>query len=88
MIKNQYIVSINNRNERQDFYNYIMTNFNLKSKISKKTMINDKFPFIIDFKTNSLWITHSITCLACASQNNKIIDKETFYQTIKNDLHL
>lgn len=86
MIKNQYIVSINNRNERKDFYNYIINNFKLKPMSSKITMINDKFPFIIDFKTNSLWITHSITCLACASQNNKIIDKETFYQSIKNDL--
>ena len=87
MSKYQYIVAISNLIEREKFYNYIVKNFNLKTKVSKENMINNKFPFIVDFNTHTFWITNSITCLACASQNNRIINKETFYQAIKNDLH-
>ena len=33
---------------------------------------------VIDLDKNILWVCKSITCLACASQNNKIISLDNF----------
>lgn len=79
----QYIVNESNINKRKEFYNYIMNNYNLINMDSKKNMINNKFPFVIDFNENIFWICNSITCLACASQNNQIISIDEFKNLIK-----
>lgn len=79
----QYIVNESNIDKRIDFYNYIMNNYKLKIMDSKKNMINNKYPFVVDFNEKNFWICSSITCLACASQNNQIISIDEFKKIVK-----
>lgn len=79
----QYIVKESNINKREEFYDYIMNNYNLINIDSKKNMINNKFPFVVDFDEKIFWICNSITCLACASQNKQIISIEEFKKVVK-----
>lgn len=74
----QYIVNESNIDKRKEFYDYIMNNYKLKNMKSKKKMIYDIFPFVVDFDEKIFWICNSITCLACASQNNQIISIDEF----------
>ena len=74
----QFIVEEKEIKEREKFYNYIIKNYNFKSIFSKEKMINNKFPFVIDFDENKFLICSSITCLACAAYNNKIISIKEF----------
>ena len=79
-MKKQYIVSEKDPKKREDFYNYIINNYNLKISYpyKKERFINNIFPFVIDFKENTFWICNSITSLACASQNKQIITIKEF----------
>ena len=79
-MKRQYIIKENNYKKREEFYNYIVSNYNLKIlyPYKKELFINSVFPFVVDFKDNTLWICESITSLACASQNGKIITIKEF----------
>lgn len=79
-MKKQYIVSESNSLKRKDFYDYINNNYSLKIlyPFEKEKFINSKFPFIVDLKRNELWICESITCLACATSNKRIITIEEF----------
>ena len=78
MKKEQYMIGESNKEKREEFYNYIMSTYQLKVHDSKKEMINSKFPFVVDFKKKDFWICTSITCCAMATQNNKIITIEEF----------
>jgi len=79
----QYIVNESNIEKREYFYNYIVNNYKLKIIDSKKYMINNKYPFVVDFNEKNFWICSSITCLACASRNNQIISVEEFKKIAK-----
>lgn len=74
----QYIVNISGVNARLSFIKYIKMNFKLKFRFEEGYMANSKFPFVIDFKKKDFWVCESITCCACAAQNNLILTFEQF----------
>lgn len=74
----QYMVQVVGKEERLDFYNFILNNFKIKRVESKKSMINSTFPFVVDFENNIFWVCNSITCCSLAQQNNKILSKNEF----------
>ena len=86
MKKKQYIVQISGINNREYFFEYINDNYKLKNYFTKDYMIHSKFPFVIDFKDKSFWVCESITCCACAAQNNKILSFFQFQKKINNML--
>lgn len=55
-MKIQYIIKESNKKNREEFYNYIKKIYKLKNKYPyfKKLFINSIFPFVIDFKDNSI----------------------------------
>ena len=79
-MEKQYIVSESNILKRAYFYDYIINNYSLKIlyPFEKEKFINSNFPFIVDLKRNEFWICESITCLACAASNKRIITIEKF----------
>lgn len=81
----QYIVSESNIKKREKFYNFIMSNYKIKNMESKRHMINNEFPFVVDFDEKIFWICNSITCLACASYNKQIITIDEFKKRVKLD---
>lgn len=80
----QYIVNESNIYNRKWLYEYVISKYNLESKDSKYNIINDTFPIVIDLDENILWVCKSITCLACASQNNKIISLDELITYLGN----
>ena len=76
----QYIISEKDTTKRKEFYNYIVNNYNLEIlyPYDKERFINSLFPFVVDFKVNTFWVCESITSLACASQNKRIISIDEF----------
>ena len=80
----QYIVNESNIDKREAFYNYVMSNYELKNMDLKDNMVNDKFPFVVDFDEEIFWICSSITCLACASQNKQIKSIEEFKKIVNS----
>ena len=80
----QYIVSEHDKKKREELYDYICNNYHLEVcyPFSKDAFINSKYPFVIDFKEHILWICESITCLACAAQNDLIISTSEFRKMI------
>ena len=84
MKKEQYMVHDTDISNRKAFYEYIKNKYNLKIRMTKKRMVQNKFPFVIDFIDNSFWVCESITCCACAAQNKKIITIEKFKEKENN----
>ena len=78
MKKNQYIISIPEKNKRKQFINIIKNNYKLKFMLNTKYMINSKYPFVVDFKKNNFWVCESITCCSCAASKGLIISFEQF----------
>lgn len=74
----QFIVQETDYLKRRQFYEYITKKYNLKVRMEKEEMIDNKFPFIVDFDDNTFWVCQSITCCAMAAQNKKIITIEEF----------
>ena len=74
----QYIVNEKGYYKRLTLYKYIHNNYDVKDKMSILYMLKSKFPFVIDTDEKILWVCESITCLSCASQNNRIISSEQF----------
>ena len=74
----QYIVQESNINNRKEFYNYIINKYKLKTYTNKEYMINNKYPFVIDLNTKEFYILESITCCACAAQQDRIISIKEF----------
>ncbi len=85
MVPGQYIVKVSS-DDREDFINYIVDNYNLKLETDIDEMINNKFPFVVDFNINLLWVCDSITCLACATQKGLIITVNDFLKQMKSVL--
>ena len=85
-MRTQFIVQESNKRKREEFYNYIKETYNLSNwhPYDKEKFINNKFPFVIDFKDNSFWICDSITCCACAAQAGIIQSIDEFKKTIGN----
>ena len=82
----QYIIEEKDLNKKKEFYNYIHKKYNLKD-IHNIDMINTPYPLVVDLDEKDIWICTSITCLACAAQNNQIISIEEFNKKegISND---
>ena len=80
MNKTQFIVKVAGKEKRKAFYEYIMNTYNLKKyyPFFKRRFIKSNFPFVIDFKEKSFWISDSITCCACASERHQILSNEEF----------
>ncbi len=74
----QYIVQESDIDKRKEFFDYIVNNYPLDVHFPKEQMIYSNFPFIVDFDNNSFWVCESITCCACAAQNNRIITIDQF----------
>ncbi len=84
-MRTQYIISISSKLEREEFYDYIVNNYNLIIEYPYKRIefINSSFPFVVDFKENNFWIVNSITCCACAASKGLIINQEEFKRKVK-----
>lgn len=82
-MKKQYIVQESNKEKREEFYEYIINNYDLFVESSKDYMIESNFPFVVDFKENNFWICNSVTCCACAAQKGKIIDVKKFKERVR-----
>ena len=82
MKKKQYFVQSKDKPKREVLFNYITKYTKMKTKESKKDMMNSNFPFVVDYKTNHFWICNSITCCACAAQRNQIITVEEFMSMV------
>ena len=78
MEKKQYTVQVSGPTNRKEFIKLIKNNFKLKFLFDEEYMINSKFPFIVDLKDKTFWVCESITCCACAAQNNQILSIEEF----------
>lgn len=77
-----YMVQESDIRKREEFYNYLHQNYNLKDYIfTKEDMINSPFPFVISNK--SLWVCNSITTCACASRAGRIISIKEFKERKK-----
>ena len=74
--KKQYIVHDANVTKRENLYNYLEKEKYVFLDGEKEYYINSKFPFVIE--KNIVWICNSITCCACAAQNNIIITIEEY----------
>ena len=79
-MRKQFIVTESDKSKREEFYDYIISKYKLDIcyPYDKNRFIESNFPFVIDFKENSIWICNSITSLACASQSGKIITIDDF----------
>lgn len=78
--KTQYIVQEDNKMKREQFYDFIIKNYDLKITYPyyKEEFINSNFPFVIDFKEKLFWICESITCCAAAAQRGVIFTIDEF----------
>ncbi|MEE3343528.1 MAG: hypothetical protein VZS44_05515 [Bacilli bacterium] len=82
-MKKSYIVECHGYNNRALFYEYIHNRFKLKDGYyDKEYMCHSNYPFVIDLKKKVLYILESITCCACAAQNNQIISINKFKELI------
>ena len=86
-MRTQFIVQEKDKYKRKLFYNFIHETYNLKIcyPFDKDKFIESKFPFVIDFKDNSFWISDSITCCAAAAQTNSIYSIDEFKKSLKKD---
>ena len=84
-MRTQFIVSVSGKEEREQFFDYIVSTYNFKLgyPFVKKAFIDNKFPFVVDFADKSFWISDSITCCACAAQAGVIIDEEEFKKRVQ-----
>ena len=78
----QYIVSVSGKQNRESFYDFIITNYDIKDLVDDD-LIDGVFPFVVDFHENQFWICNSITCCACAAQNKQIINEKEFKRILK-----
>ena len=86
MKKTQFIVKAAGKEERKAFYEYIMNTYKLEKHYPffKRRFINNNFPFVVDFKEKSFWISESVTCCACAAQAGVIYTVDQFKAMTKN----
>jgi len=83
MKKKQYIVKASSYLERALLYEYIHKKYKIKDMFfDKEYMCHSNFPFVVDFKKKKLYVIESISCCACAAQNNQIISIEEFRKNV------
>ena len=82
----QYIVNENDLLKREEFYDYILNNYNMKISypFNKERFIDNHFPFVIE-SDNTFWICDSITCLACASSKKVIKTLNDYINVIEKE---
>ena len=78
----QYIVSPENKEKREELYDYLDKNDYYFPCGEKEDYINSNFPFVIE--DHRAWICDSITCCACAAQAGGIITTEEFFKAISH----
>ena len=78
MKRAQFIVKESDLSKREEFYNYIVNNYNYSVLLPKERMINNKFPFVVDMKKKEFWVCESVACCAAAAQNGVIITINEF----------
>ena len=71
-MKGQFIIQEPNHRKRIDFIKYILDKYPLQNRI------NSHYPIVLDFDKKELYLLESITCCACAAQNNQIISINHF----------
>ena len=74
----QYIVHVSEN--RKEFVHYLLDSFSLE--FYDYDLLDTSYPFVVDFPIHQLWICNSITCLALASQNGKILSEECFIKKL------
>ncbi len=81
----QYIVNENDLLKREEFYDFIVDNYNLKISYPfiKERFVNNHFPFVVDYNDNSFWICESVTCCAAAASNHVIITIDEFKSKVR-----
>ncbi len=69
MKKTHFIVNVAGKQERKAFYEYIINTYKLDKyyPFFKRKFINNDFPFVVDFKDKSFWISESVTSCVCAT---------------------
>ena len=79
-MRTQFIVQEHTKEKREEFYDYIINNYNFKIHypFEKELFIDSIFPFVVDFKEKSFWICESVTCCAAAAACGSIINSEEF----------
>ena len=79
-MRTQYIVQETNHKKREEFYDYILKNYDLKIHypFKKEFFIKSYFPFVVDFEDKSFWICENVTCCAAAAACGSIINIEEF----------
>ena len=79
-MRTQFIVQEHDIKKREEFYNYITTNydFHISYPFKKELFIESHFPFVVDFKDNSFWVCENVTCCAAAAACGSILDIEDF----------
>ena len=87
MKKTQFIVNAIGKEERKNFYEYIINTYKLEKHYPffKRKFIKSNFPFVIDFKEKSFWVCDSITCCACAAKAKVIYTIDQFKSMVKDD---
>lgn len=84
-MRTQFIVRVDDKKKREEFFDYICHTYKLKLwyPYNKEEFIASKFPFVVDFKERKIWICSSITCLTCASQAGVIFSIEEFNKMVR-----
>ena len=87
-MKKQYIVNESNKRKREEFFDYVIKNYNLKVAypFDNEEFVSSNFPFVIDFNDNLFWICNSITCCAISAQNHLIKTIDEFKKEINNEI--
>ena len=79
-MRTQFIVNEKDKLRRKEFYDYIVKKYDLENgyPYDRNNFINNSYPFVVDFREKRFWICESITCLACASQSERITTIDEF----------
>lgn len=84
-MRKQFIVKESNKKNREEFYNFIKNNYELKNEYPyyKKLFVDSSFPFVIDFEEKIFWICDSVTCCACAASQNVMFTIDEFKKLVR-----
>ena len=79
-MRTQFRIQEHDPKKREEFFDYITSKYDFKIwyPYEKERFINNKFPFIVDFKEKSFWISELVTANAIASQHKLIMTIEEF----------
>ena len=79
----QYIVNESNSLKRKELIDFITSKIVLRSYETYEELINSKFPIVLNFDDNTIWVCNSITSLVCAAQAHKILTLDELLKKYK-----